>query len=56
MATQVSSADAEYKILEELATWLTYESSGTVALYSERPICPSCQSVIQQFQEGSLEL
>jgi hypothetical protein len=43
--------DAEYKILEQLATQLTSTSRGVVNLYSELPVCVSCSSVITQFQQ-----
>jgi filamentous hemagglutinin len=44
--------DAEYKILEDLATQLGPSSSsvrGTVNIYSELPVCSSCSAVIDQF-------
>jgi RHS repeat-associated protein len=44
--------DAEYKILEELATQASSGSTGTVDLYSELPTFPACTSVIQQFQKA----
>ncbi|WP_371682542.1 deaminase domain-containing protein [Kitasatospora sp. MMS16-BH015] len=44
-------SDSEWQVLENLAEGLTPRSSGTVNMYSEREVCPSCQSVIQQFQE-----
>ncbi|MFE7854099.1 polymorphic toxin-type HINT domain-containing protein [Streptomyces sp. NPDC057403] len=44
-------SDSEWQVLEHLAKGLTPRSSGTVNLYSERDVCPSCQSVIRQFQE-----
>lgn len=43
--------DSEYKILSELATKLTPSSKGTVNLYSELPVCVSCNNVINQFME-----
>ena len=44
--------DAEYKILEEIAARIgpARELSGVVHIYSELPICLSCNSVIEQFQ------
>jgi len=44
--------DAERKLLENLAGRLTWESQGTVRLFSERIPCPSCAGVIQQFREA----
>lgn len=45
--------DSEYKILEELAAELgtARPLSGVVHIYSELPICASCSSVIQQFED-----
>lgn len=43
--------DAEVKILEYLANRFDQQSQGTVYLFSERPICLSCQGVIRQFTE-----
>jgi RHS repeat-associated protein len=43
--------DAEVKILEDLAARLTPTSRGTVELFSDFPICSSCQEVIRQFEE-----
>ncbi len=46
------NADAEYKLIEELAATIGPPSesvSGTVAVYSEQAICSSCQSVISAF-------
>jgi RHS repeat-associated protein len=42
--------DSEVKLLEYLAGQLPANAKGTVRLFSERPPCVSCQSVIQQFQ------
>jgi The BURPS668_1122 family of deaminases len=44
--------DSEYKILDNIAGQLgdNRAASGRVNLISERPPCPSCQGVIQQFQ------
>jgi hypothetical protein len=44
--------DAEYKILSDIATRLTPNSTGRVVLYSEMPPCPACRSVITQFREA----
>lgn len=43
--------DSEYKILSELATKLTSSSKGVVNLYSELPVCASCNGVIDQFRQ-----
>ena len=43
--------DAEAKIFEYLAPKLTPTSKGTIVLYSEKPLCHSCQGVLQQFKE-----
>ncbi|MEU4408617.1 DNRLRE domain-containing protein [Streptosporangium sp. NPDC023963] len=43
-------ADSEYKILEHLAEKLTPSSRGTINLYSELEVCPSCSHVIDQFK------
>jgi putative deaminase of polymorphic toxin system len=48
------NADAEYKLLEDLASRLGGPSAsltGRVTIFSERMACDSCMSVIQQFQE-----
>lgn len=42
--------DAEAHLLEDLAKRLSPDSFGTVRLFSELPICTSCQGVVQQFQ------
>ena len=44
--------DAEYKILEQLASQAGPNSTGVVNLYSELPTCPACSSVIAQFQKA----
>lgn len=45
--------DSEVKIFEYLAQ--TFQNnpnvSGTIMLYSERAVCPSCISVMNQFME-----
>ena len=45
------AADSEWKLLENLAAKLNPNSAGSVNIYSERTVCSSCQSVIQQFQQ-----
>jgi hypothetical protein len=52
------NTDSEYKMLNRLANELngikgkTYkEITGELKIASERPYCPSCQGVIQQFNE-----
>jgi len=52
------NTDSEYKMLNQLADDLggvsgnTYPNiSGSLKIVSERPYCPSCQGVIQQFHE-----
>ncbi|MFE5563884.1 deaminase domain-containing protein [Amycolatopsis japonica] len=42
-------SEAEWKLLEELATRMNAYSTGSVHLYSERPCCTSCRRVIQEF-------
>lgn len=44
--------DTEVKILESLATRFASNPSvkGTITLFTERPPCPSCLGVIQQFE------
>ncbi|MDB9510635.1 deaminase domain-containing protein [Kamptonema animale CS-326] len=44
--------DSEYKLLEELASRYGQMPNikGTVNLYTERPPCASCSSVIDQFR------
>lgn len=41
--------DTEIKILEDLFARTTPESSGTVRLFSDIDVCPSCQRAITQF-------
>ncbi|MDA2808546.1 deaminase domain-containing protein [Nocardiopsis suaedae] len=43
--------DSEAKALEELARDLEPDATGTVEIYTERPPCTSCQSVVDQFIE-----
>ena len=42
--------DSEVFLFEDLAARLSPESTGTVHLYSERTVCPSCGDVIDQFK------
>jgi hypothetical protein len=49
--TASRAADSEWKILENIASQISPDSEGVVHLYSELPICDSCQGVIQQFQQ-----
>ena len=41
---------SEVKIFEEIAEGLSPNASGVIRLFSERPPCPSCVGVIEQFQ------
>jgi archaellum biogenesis ATPase FlaH len=41
--------DSEVMILEYIASKASPSESGTVKLFSERTICPSCLGVIEQF-------
>lgn len=43
--------DSEVKILEDLARRLSPSAKGTVSIFTERPACPSCRSVIRQFEQ-----
>ncbi|OOV17875.1 hypothetical protein BXU10_16500 [Flavobacterium sp. LM4] len=52
------NTDSEYKMLNRLANDLNVikgkiykEIRGELRIVSERPYCPSCQGVIQQFSE-----
>ncbi|SDE01176.1 RHS repeat-associated core domain-containing protein [Actinokineospora iranica] len=45
-------SDSEWKILEELATQLEPGATGRIHIYSERPVCPSCQTVIEDFRRA----
>lgn len=45
------NTDSEYMILEYIASKADTQTYGTIKLFSELPICPSCQSVIGQFSE-----
>ena len=42
--------DSEVKVLESLAKQLKANSRGMIRIFSERPFCPSCRSVILQFK------
>ena len=42
--------DSEVKIFEKVAEGLSPNASGVIRLFSERPPCPSCVGVIEQFQ------
>ncbi|KEY58177.1 RHS repeat-associated core domain-containing protein [Serratia sp. DD3] len=41
--------DSEAKILEHIGSEITTDSKGTINIFSELPICDSCQGVIRQF-------
>lgn len=43
--------DSETHIFETLAGRLTPESKGVIDLYSERPVCTSCEGLINQFKQ-----
>jgi hypothetical protein len=43
--------DSEVKILEDIARGLPRDARGTINLFTERPPCPSCRGVIDQFRE-----
>ncbi len=43
--------DSEVKILEDIASRLSSNSSGTIRLFSERNFCPSCSGVVKQFKK-----
>ena len=45
-------SDAEWKLLEDLATRLKPSSQGTVHIVSERGVCPPCREVIDQFRRA----
>ena len=46
-----TNVDSEVKILEEIARDLPRDARGTINLFTERPPCPSCRGVIDQFRE-----
>lgn len=39
--------DSEAKILEHIGNKVTPDSKGTIDLFSDLPICDSCQGVIK---------
>ena len=43
--------DTEAKILEEISSRFNPNSSGRIVLYTDRPPCPSCSGVINQFEQ-----
>jgi hypothetical protein len=43
--------DSEVKILEDIARNWPRDARGTINLFTERPPCPSCRGVIDQFRE-----
>jgi RHS repeat-associated protein len=43
--------DSEVKILADIARGLPRDARGTINLFTERPPCPSCRGVIDQFRE-----
>ncbi|MDI5964914.1 RHS repeat-associated core domain-containing protein [Streptantibioticus silvisoli] len=43
--------DSETHIFETVAQRLSPESQGTIDLYSERPVCDSCEGLINQFSQ-----
>lgn len=45
-------ADSEMKILEDMKSNLSPDASGKVRIYSERPVCDSCQAVVDDFQRS----
>jgi hypothetical protein len=45
------AAESEWKLLEYLQAKLKPGATGTIDLYSERSVCPSCESVIEQFEQ-----
>ena len=47
-APYLRSFDAEYLLLEWLASTVPKGASGTVRIYSKFPVCPSCTGVIEQ--------
>ncbi|PIT13817.1 hypothetical protein BGI33_09245 [Snodgrassella alvi] len=42
--------DSEAKILEHIGSKINSNAKGTIDLFSELPICKSCQGVIKQFE------
>ncbi|CDL81255.1 deaminase domain-containing protein [Xenorhabdus szentirmaii] len=50
VVTHPRAFDSEAKIFEHIASKINPNAKGTVNLYSELPICKSCQGVIKQFE------
>lgn len=46
------NADSEMKILEDIKSRLSPDASGRVHIWSERPVCPSCQHVMDDFRRS----
>jgi hypothetical protein len=44
--------DAETLILENIGKQLSPDSFGTIRLFSERPVCGSCEGVAAQFRQA----
>lgn len=47
------NTDSEYKILDNLADKLgkNFAAKGSITIFTERPACGSCLSVVEQFQQ-----
>ncbi|MCG8916362.1 hypothetical protein L6E12_11230 [Actinokineospora sp. PR83] len=43
--------DSEWKLLEHLAKGRSGQEKGWIRIYSERPVCESCQAVIADFEK-----
>ena len=43
--------DTEAKILEHIGSLITSDSEGSIILYTEKPPCQSCSSIISEFRE-----
>lgn len=43
--------DSEVKILEHIAATMPRNARGTISLFTERPVCISCDGVIAQFRQ-----
>ncbi|TQN30188.1 putative deaminase of polymorphic toxin system [Haloactinospora alba] len=41
--------DSEVKLLEDIDSRISKDSTGTIEMYTERPPCISCQNVVDQF-------
>lgn len=48
--THPRAFDSEAKILEYIGGMISPNAKGTVSIFSELSICPSCQGVIKQFK------